>query len=98
MLNSTLQVASTTWIRTLRKGFSGPGPMENDTLRQECRTVIFNDTKLNLCNYFKFMFVRHPFERLVSAWQDIFIDHTHVNRYALHTRTAKFDPRHPQTI
>ena len=25
-------------------------------------------------NYFKFMFVRHPFDRLVSAWRDKFVD------------------------
>jgi len=70
-----MQVASGSLTRTLKKGLSRRRPMDDDIPSQKCRTVILLNKKLNLCNYFKFMFVRHPFERLVSAWQDKFVDH-----------------------
>ena len=37
------------------------------------------DRKEMLTNYFKFFFVWHPYERLVSAWRNKFNDPEHKN-------------------
>jgi len=72
------QVATTTWKRTLGKGLGAPDSLSETRIVRKFLPHISDyrppQQQRMLRNYFKFMFVRHPFERLVSAWRSKLID------------------------
>ena len=73
------QAACTSWKRVLSQANGAPSHI-NVHSRHVYRYVdLFNSLSSTakqrvLETHFKFMFVRHPFERLVSAHQDKFVD------------------------
>lgn len=80
------KVASTTWKRTIGKGLGARGSMSNDAIVRKylppIRKYTGSQRQKMLRNYYKFMFVRHPFARLVSAWHNKLIEKDYTKRDA----------------
>jgi len=73
------QAACTNWKRVLSQVNGAPSYIDVHSRRVYRYVDLFNRLSSSakqrvLSTYFKFMFVRHPFERLVSAHQDKFVD------------------------
>ena len=70
---------------------------ENNTMR---KVELYSDrsiAQLNLTNYRRFFFVRHPFERLVSAYYNKFVDGNNGRTYQLNigTKIVRMFRPHP---
>jgi len=88
------QAATTTWKRTLVKAMAPPDSLSETRIVRKFLPHITDyrppEQQRMLRNYFKFMFVRHPFERLVSAWRSKLIDENWpVKSYVIGLLTTK---------
>ena len=63
------KVASSSWIGLLKQATG-----DYSKGRRSKRLKHIDRAKINHKSYFKFMFVRHPFDRLVSAYKNKFQD------------------------
>jgi len=82
------QVACTGWKQVLSQANGAPSHLDVHSRRVYRYVDLFG--KLSpvakqrvLDSYFKFVFVRHPFERLVSAYLDKFIDTQYVSYFSV---------------
>jgi len=64
------QVASSSLIMSIGKGLGAPKWMDIYAVQRHYLPVMRKYRPTTQRNFFKFMFVRHPFERLISAWRD----------------------------
>ena len=93
------KAASTNWKRVLQvieNNNSSPKIWNNRETVHKLNFNTFNkldvDTKyVKMKNYFKFLFVRHPFERLISAYRNKFLDpYDNYYRLKIGKRILKF--------
>jgi len=72
-----IQAACTSWKRVLAEANGAPHHIDVHSDQVYRYVDLFNRlspvAKQRVLTYFKFMFVRHPFERLVSAHYDKFV-------------------------
>ena len=94
MIGMRVKTACTSWKHLLSQANGAPSDLEVHSRRVYRYVDLFNELspaakQRVLDSYFKFMFVRHPFERLVSAHLDKFIDTKYaycgVTRFSLST-------------
>ena len=76
-----VKAACTSWKHVLSQANGAPSHLEVHSKRVYRYVDLFSELSPSakqqvLDSYFKFMFVRHPLERLVSAHRDKFIDTT----------------------